>query len=126
MTLDIKEGRRLVAGLRCVSLCESWMQWGIRHLVRNCEIGCDHGEDGCNDTPDRGDGAAIARLLGMLPALLSATEERDRLREALEALLDASLEEALYHEAHGHAEAARTCRSTAATVQAILTGGDHD
>jgi len=50
-------------------VCEQWMHEGIRHLVRNCDNFCEHGDD-CN-TPGRYDGNRMAALLNAIPGLVN-------------------------------------------------------
>lgn len=54
------------------TICDTWMYEAIRHVVRNCydQVDCNHGVGQCN-TPDKYDGARIARLVNAIPDLLN-------------------------------------------------------
>ena len=54
--------------------CPSYLQQGIRHLQRNCEVECGlHGDDATADCgePGRYDGEAMANVLNSVPALVA-------------------------------------------------------
>ena len=63
------------AGL--TKLCPDYMARGIRHLERNCDLGCPAHQDddvaNCQ-TPKRGDGERLAKALADLPKLAGALE----------------------------------------------------
>ncbi len=88
--LDLKTLRETVKEL-AGPWSVSWFRGAIRHLVRNVDYECfwnpDPGEDRYSGIPDRADGAAIAKALNALPALLDEMErlrkERDEAREFL-------------------------------------------
>lgn len=55
-------------------LCPEYMSQGIRHLQRNCDLGCyTHDDDDCNQ-PGRYDGERMANALASIPRLLAALD----------------------------------------------------
>lgn len=68
-------------------ICPDYMYWAIRHVARNCDIGCalelDENHD-CN-RPDRYDGKGIAVALSDLAVMVAVVEEVQRVRDTMRA-----------------------------------------
>jgi hypothetical protein len=69
--------------LTCAPWCRSFMYGAIRHVMRNCDIECDHGEPCPEGAPDRYDGEALADLRNAAPALIAMARRGMELEDVL-------------------------------------------